>query len=221
MRIRILIINTAPRDAATESSGEPHRLLLPRQLIFSPPAVLTPSPAPEGQLMLSLEDPRWQQLQGGYRVPYDPSVPLRRMEAGANVWGELWQELHHQGDLGEASYAAVPHIVRIGAAQGSRDWNLYALAATIEIERHRASNPAIPAWAESDYHQAWSELLKLALADLATDCESLTLRSALSVLALGRGELKLGALLNYVDTDEISEYLQEHLDWSELYGETR
>lgn len=170
--------------------------------------------------MLSLQDPRWQQLQGGYRVPYDVSVPLRRMEAGANVWDELWQELHHQGDLGEASYAAVPHIVRIGAARPGRDWNIYALAATVEIERHRRSNPAIPTWAESDYHQAWRELVRLALADLATGCDSLTLRAALSVVALGGGELKLGALINYVDTDEISEYVEEHLAWSELYGET-
>jgi hypothetical protein len=171
--------------------------------------------------MLPLQDSRWAQLQGGYKVPYDASVPLRRMEDGLMVWDELWQELHHQGDVGEASYAALPHIVRINTAKSGRDWNLYALAATIEVERHRAGNPPIPAWAEPDYRQAWHELVQLALADLATGCDTLALRAALSVVAIGRADLKLGALLNYVDTDEISDYVEEHLAWSELYGRER
>jgi hypothetical protein len=96
---------------------------------------------------------------------------------------------------------------------------LYALAATIEIERHRRGNPPIPDWAEPDYRQAWHELVRLALADLALGCDALTLRAALSVVALGRKDLKLGALLNYVDVDEVSDYVEEHLAWSALYGQ--
>jgi hypothetical protein len=61
--------------------------------------------------MLPLDDPRWKILTGGYRVPYDVSVPLGKLfEQGESkeLWDELWQELHHQGDIGPASYAAVP-----------------------------------------------------------------------------------------------------------------
>ncbi len=65
------------------------------------------------------------------------------------------------------------------------------------------------------------ELVQLALADLSTDCDTLTLRAASNVVALGRADLKLGALLNYVDTDEISDYVEEHLAWSDLYGRER
>ncbi|HEX4267175.1 MAG TPA: hypothetical protein VHY36_04770 [Steroidobacteraceae bacterium] len=108
--------------------------------------------------------------------------------------------------------------MRISAAKRVRDWNLYALAATIEVERHRRGNPPIPDWAETDYRHAWHELVRLALADLASSCDALTLRAALSVVALGREDLKLGALLNYVDTDEISGYVENQLAWSELYG---
>lgn len=36
--------------------------------------------------LLTLDDPRWQELQGGYKLPYDASIPLRRMEAGNDVW---------------------------------------------------------------------------------------------------------------------------------------
>jgi hypothetical protein len=34
------------------------------------------------------------------------------------------------------------------------DWNLYALVSTIEIERHRKTNPPIHDWLESSYKRA-------------------------------------------------------------------
>jgi hypothetical protein len=168
--------------------------------------------------MLSLSDPIWRELEGGYRAPYDASEALARMEAGESVWDELWEELHHQGDVGVASYAAIPQLVRISEARRASDWNLYALAATIEVERHRKNNPPLPDWLSFSYKSAWAGLVKLALADLAGKPDALTLRSALSVVALGRGDLKLGALLNHADTDEITAYVEEHLAWSSLYS---
>jgi hypothetical protein len=168
-------------------------------------------------LMISLDDPRWPTLLGGYRIPYDASNVLRRMEDGENVWEELWNELHHQGDLGEASYAAVPHLVRICDARGT-DWNLYAIAAIIEVERHRTSNPPIPAWLAESYSEAWTKLAVFALGDLAGTPDKYTLRSALSVVALARGDLKLGALLVEIDESEISEYVEDRMAWSQLYA---
>src|SRR5262245_42780053 len=117
--------------------------------------------------MLSLTDQRWRTLNGGYGTTYDASVALRRLEEGHDAWDELWNELHHQGDVGEASYASVPHLVRICQAEPRRDWNLYALVGLIEIERHRKSNPPLPDWLSADYFGAWRELEKLALYDLS------------------------------------------------------
>jgi hypothetical protein len=167
--------------------------------------------------MLSLTDPIWRELQGGYRVPYDASKALVQMEAGESVWDELWSELHHQGDVGVASYAALPQLVRISEARGKSDWNLYALTATIEIERHRKTNPPLPDWLSPSYKVAWDGLVKLALSDLGGEPDELTLRSALSVIALGRGDLKLGALLNHSESAEIAAYVEENLGWSSIY----
>jgi hypothetical protein len=83
--------------------------------------------------MLSLTDPIWRELQGGYRTPYDASKPLAQMERGESVWDELWNELHHQGDIGVASYAAIPQLVRIAEAQRKLDWNLYALRQQLRL----------------------------------------------------------------------------------------
>jgi hypothetical protein len=168
--------------------------------------------------MLLLTDTIWRELQGGYGVPYDVSKVLARMELGESVWAELWNELHHQGDVGIASYAAIPQIVRIFDARRDRDWNLYALASTIEIERHRKNNPALPEWLAPSYKAAWEGIVKLALSDLAGEPDELTLRSALAAVALGRGDLKLGALLNHSETAEIAAYVEETLAWSSLYA---
>jgi hypothetical protein len=46
-------------------------------------------------VMLSLDDPIWRELRGGYGIPYDASQTLVRMEHGESVWEELWEELHH------------------------------------------------------------------------------------------------------------------------------
>ncbi|KRB98275.1 hypothetical protein [Duganella sp. Root198D2] len=169
--------------------------------------------------MLSLEDKTWKELHGGYGIPYDASAALRSMQDGKDVWDELWNELHHQGDVGVASYAAVPELVRIAGDATTRDWNFYGLVATIEVERHRKGNPAIPAWLKADYDSALARASVLGLADIGSRADSETVRAILSVLALARGELKLGAMLSGLDASELDEWLEERLAWTELYEE--
>ncbi len=170
---------------------------------------------------MDYDDPRWSGLAGAYGRPYDPRPALKRLEAQpdcAEAWEELWNELHHQGDVGEASYAAVPVLVAIRKRTRSPGWNLYALAATIEVERHRAANPPLPEWLEQDYRCSWQDLLSLALDDLRSTPDPLLLRSALSVVALAKGNVELGALLIMLDESETHEWLEEQLGWSALYA---
>jgi hypothetical protein len=104
--------------------------------------------------MLNIDDQRWEKLLGGYRRPYDPRSALAKLRSGTNdamVWEELWNELHHQGDVGEASYAAVPHLVSIYGKRPSADWNVYAIVAIIELARKHGSNPDVPTWLDSSY----------------------------------------------------------------------
>ena len=169
--------------------------------------------------MLDLADTKWKELHGGYRIPYDASIPLRALQDGIDVWDELWDELHHQGDVDLASYAAVPHLVRIGGESTQRDWNLYALVAIIEVERHRKGNPALPDWLQGGYEDALVRLSTLASADVASNPDSETTRAILAVLALANGELKLGAMLSGLDESELDEWVEERLAWSDLYGE--
>jgi hypothetical protein len=169
--------------------------------------------------MLPLDDPRWNELAGGYRRPYDPSHALRSLESGLDVWDELWQALHHQGDVGEASYAAVPHLVRIAKLLPGRDWNFYGLVSTIEIERHRKSNPPIPQWLVPAYKQAMQGMLELALSDLRGAPDRATIHSILGAIALAKGYVTLGALIGHSDYSEIQEILDHYDAWTEQYSE--
>jgi len=164
-------------------------------------------------------EPSWSEMLGGYRRPYDPRraiAKLRDDPLDPAAWAELWNELHHQGDVGDASYAAVPLLVDACAA-GPRDWNLFALLATIEVERHRLRNPRLPDALAQDYAAALVTARDLALADLALTQDPLFIRSALGLVALADGALELGALLGHLDSDEVTELLEQFLAWGELY----
>jgi len=168
--------------------------------------------------MLSLDDPRWETLSGGYRIPYNPTPALRRLESGEDVWDALWEDLHHQGDIGDASYAAVPHIVRIGKALPKRDWNFYGLVSVIETERHRKTNPQPLDWLAESNQSERQEMQELASQDLKVVNDQETIKSILGTLALAKGELQLGALLIYSDPSKIAEILDQYQAWSELYN---
>jgi hypothetical protein len=93
--------------------------------------------------MLSFDDDRWNHLAGGYKMPFDPRPSLRKLESRQDTpsaWKELWEELHHQGDVGDASYAAIPELVRIHRNGRAADWNLYAMVAIIELARSESQN---------------------------------------------------------------------------------
>jgi hypothetical protein len=172
---------------------------------------------------MNLTDPKWEGLEGGYRTPYDPRPVLSKLASGIEVdhaWDELWNELHHQGDVGEASFAAVSALVDLYSSGRQPDSNLFSLSATVEIERHRKGNPPLPEWLRADYERAWRKLTELALAKLREDdVDPDTLQSALAVLAIARGALKLGAMINHLDSSELDEILEQYLSWQELYRE--
>lgn len=157
---------------------------------------------------MELNDPRWADLNGGHGRPFDPRPALRRLEDGSDVpaaWRQLWDGLHHQGDVGEASYASVPHLVRIHQVRGVLDWNTYAIVATIDLARDRRANPPVPSWLRSEYSSAIERLAELALRELPRVTDRETTRSMLSILAIWRGARTYGRVLAELSEDELLE----------------
>jgi hypothetical protein len=119
--------------------------------------------------MLSFDDERWKYLTGGYKTPFDPRPALRKLESQqdtATAWQELWEELHHQGGIGDASYAAVPELVRIHRNGRAADWNLYGIVAIIELARTESQNAEVPDWLRVNYFRSIQELAKMGTEDI-------------------------------------------------------
>jgi hypothetical protein len=156
--------------------------------------------------MLALDDDRWGNLMGGYRMKCDPRPLLANLENGRDTeatWHKLWDNLHHQGDVGEASYAAVPHLVRIYRNHGAPDWNTYAIVAVIELARKKGNNPAVPKWIEDEYLSAIQELATIGAAEVLTVENPESLRAILGVIAIAKGLLTHGRFLVEFSEDEL------------------
>ncbi|SRR5258706_1736763 len=166
--------------------------------------------------MIELNDKRWKEFEGGYKIPYDVSIPLRKLEQISTpneseaIFIEFWQELHHQGDVGLASYFAVPHIIRIAIEKKLINYNVFGLVATIEIQRHK-DNPRLP----EEFIAAYLESLKKGIPELIRLCIndkwdlSLT-TTILSALAVSKNQINIAeAVLNMDDNELVMEFLDK------------
>jgi hypothetical protein len=167
--------------------------------------------------MLSLDDKRWENLEGGYRIRFDPRSMLSKLETSNDTeaaWQELWEGLHHQGDVGTASYAAVPHLVRIYRKRGMIDWNTYGMVAVIELARDNDKNPAMPKWLEVNYLHALLDLAEVGAVQILQTKNIEEIRAILCVLAISAGaRTHAKFLLNYSD--------EELLEMERLASEVR
>jgi hypothetical protein len=156
--------------------------------------------------MLDLDDERWNDLRGGYHRLFDPRPLLKKIESDTDLkttWHELWGELHHQGNVGEASYAAVPHIVRIHRQRGILDWNPYALVACIELARVQGNNPELPPWLEEGYFDSIQELARLGMEEFPRAKVAADIRGILTILALSKGARTYAKLILEYSEEEL------------------
>ncbi len=137
--------------------------------------------------MIGLEDIRWSKMTGGYKTPLDPRPLLQRLGADndtTEVWHELWNELHHQGDVGDASFAAVPVLVERYRERGVINWNTYAIVAIIELARKEGNNPDVPQWLADDYFRAIRKLAEIGTAEILRAENGEDVLSILSIIAI-------------------------------------
>lgn len=156
--------------------------------------------------MLSLDDAVWNELNGAFGVPFNPVPWLRKLEfdpESQEAWGELWENLHHQGEIGAASYAAVLHLARIYRQTLSKNYNFLALASVVELRRHQGDNPALPSWLVGDYMAALQDMLSRGKELLWPNAHADFLVSYFSLVACVNGEIDLARVINLLDDREI------------------
>ena len=152
--------------------------------------------------MLSLQDPRWKELRHAYgdasgipalleAIEREPATANRR----EGPWFDLWSALYHQGDIYSASFAAVPHVVRILALSPDKAClDFFLLPASIEVARNRSAI-AVPPDLASAYRESLAQLPALAAAASQREWEGSFGRAVLAAVAASKGQCSAAELL--------------------------
>ena len=193
--------------------------------------------------MLALDDPRWGELRHAYgsatgvcHVPY----LLRLLEADPNKvdysgdvddpWSLLYGSICHQGTAYSASYAAVPHLVRIASlAADPLPTGYLLLPAHIERGRVHYALPApMPSDLEEGYLQAVAKLPELIPRMVKADLDqrsALAISEAVLILCshweIGEGvsRMDLTEVKLYWEFRPIFQYLQGVTTWKDFPNE--
>ena len=147
---------------------------------------------------LSLSDPRWPDLLGGYRTPGDFPALLAALADDPSDTADLWDALHHQEDVDSGSYAALPYLLDVAKAQAPAErGELLGLAALVLALSEADRNPDPPIWMAAQMEKDRQRLGKLALATLGAlaEADETTVSGLLGCVAVAKGQASLGHLL--------------------------
>ena len=172
--------------------------------------------------MIDLDDPRWLKLSHAYGNAADIPKLLHQLaratgpKTGYNSepWFSLWSSLCHQGDVYDASYAALPHIVEIAFnTKEPVDFSFFQLTAAIEIARRSGKGPPVPGDLAEAYGDAVSRLAECVALHRHEVWDEPTLLSAMSALAVAKGHHRVAEAVMDLDDDLITKLIE--LDFSD------
>lgn len=168
--------------------------------------------------MLELDSPRWAELDHAYGKAGNIPELLRQLESFPTAegrgepWFSIWSALAHQGDVYPASFAAVPHVVKVlekGPASATSSYLHFP--AWVEICRHKRS-VEVPTDLESAYFDALRRLPSLAVAALDVERDEGFVRCVLCAIAAANGQHDLANAVLELAPDVVDEF------WEWFYG---
>jgi hypothetical protein len=108
--------------------------------------------------------------------------------------------------VGDASYAAVAHLVQVHVARTVVPVRLFTLAATVEVARTTAGSTQPPLWLIADYSHAIEELSFKGMHSLHTRVSRTQTSAVLPLLYVWQGfTIYAAALLEYSE-EELGEF---------------
>ena len=166
--------------------------------------------------LLSLSDPRWVKYRSGYNRTSTNIVEwievLLSDKFDDTHWEYLWDELHHQNDVGEAAYAVIPYLAKYAKETKSSNWNIWAFPVVVELARLDIENPVIPKEIEKNYFNAFNILAKEAIEKEHWENESAGCMSACIALAKGQ-RLLARTYLELAAHESAANYLESEIGW--------
>lgn len=164
--------------------------------------------------MLTLESNQWSKLHHAYGAATDIPALLSQLVTlpgsigEAEPWHSLWSALAHQGEVFDASFAAVPHVVRAAATNPlGADAVYFQFPAWIEICR-RKQKLEVPDELAADYFDALAKLPALVAAASAREWDADFLRCALSAIAAAKGQPLVAEAVQELSPEVAGEFME-------------
>lgn len=170
-------------------------------------------------MLLPLTDERWSSYRTGYnRRPYESVRLIEHMRQHGLTewfWDQVWSELHHQGDIGEASYAVLPYLVEHVRNLDAVDAQVVAYACVVEECRrneHGQGNPPVPHEVAPSYESALHALPVVVLSKAPEFWNEDLVRYVASLIALTHGQAKLAEAYQDFTAQEAERWLKVYYD---------
>jgi hypothetical protein len=164
--------------------------------------------------VLTLESNQWSKLHHAYGAATDIPALLSQLVTvpgsigEAEPWHSLWSALAHQGEVFDASFAAVPHVVRAAATNPlGADAVYFQFPAWIEICR-RKQKLEVPDELAADYFDALAKLPALVAAASAREWDADFLRCALSAIAAAKGQPLVAEAVQELSPEVAGEFME-------------
>ena len=168
--------------------------------------------------MLSLDSPRWSELEHAYGSASDIPALLKRLsdvqdsKDNGGPWSDLWSSLAHQGDVYSASFAAVPYVVQaLASSPESAGFEYFQFPAWVEICRQK-KGISVPDDLTSSYFEALSRLPALAAAASTREWDTTLLPCVLSAIAASKGQVLIAEAVMELSPEVAGEFLQWFFD---------
>lgn len=149
--------------------------------------------------MLPLESSRWGELTQAYGTAEDVPRLLAHLDRVGDaqrreLWFALWSMLCKLGEVHDASYAAVPHLVAFAARQPAPERaRALHLVGAIEIGRLAPGAPVLPDGLSAPYHAALGEVPAVIAGCIGAPWDGDTTQILAGVLAVAKGHPRFGS----------------------------
>jgi len=164
--------------------------------------------------VLILESNCWSELRHAYGPATDIPALLSQLstlpssQGKAEPWFSLWSALAHQGDVFDASFAAVPHVVRAAETNPlGADAVYFQFPAWIEICR-RKQRLEVPRELAVAYFDALARLPSLVAEASARDWDADFLQCALSAIAAAKGQPLVAEAAQELSPEVAGEFME-------------
>lgn len=165
-------------------------------------------------MLLSLDSPRWSELEHAYGKATDTPSLLRQLadvpdsSDNKEPWFSLWSSLAHQGDVYSASFAAVPHVVQaLSSAPLKADFTYFHFPAWVEVCRQKRGVP-IPEDIAPAYLEALARLPALVAATSTREWDEDFLTCALSAIAASKGQTTIAEAVLELSPEVAKDFLR-------------